>query len=288
MTCRPHVDGTAIDPATIRLAAAAEEVEQAAWRDFFAAAPADLVRERGIRVIDLPDGLALIAPGVRMSLCNRVLGPGTTQPVEEGTVAQIRDLYPAGGARYAIHPVPLATPVRDLQWWRRIGYEPGFEVAKQVRDTSPAQPVTTDLRIRRAGPDQAGTVADVLGTVWTDPPLPRAWLAATVGRTGWWHYMALDGDRPVAAAAMFTSTAGAWLGWAVTLPGDRRRGAQSALVARRIADARDAGCPIVTVDTGVDSPTEPRPSHRTMIRAGFTQLYIRPALFPHSPRADER
>jgi len=58
------------------------------------------------------------------------------------------------------------------------------------------------------------------------------------GRKGWFLYLAMDGDMPVATGALYLSDAAgerfAELNFGSTLPDHRGRGAQSALIARRV------------------------------------------------------
>lgn len=65
------------------------------------------------------------------------------------------------------------------------------------------------------------------------------------------------------------------LGMAGTLPDFLGRGAQTALLAARIAAAREAGCSGVVTETG--EPVEGRPSnsYRNIVRAGFEPVYVR-------------
>jgi GNAT superfamily N-acetyltransferase len=267
---------------------AAEHVEQLAWREFYAAAPPAVRQELGIQVIDLGDALALRAPGVAISLYNGVLGVGLRCPPDDGLVDRIRSAYADVDTPYRVQAVPLARPVPDQDWWAARGYRRQFDVAKFVRGTEPVSATPTDLAVVAAGPGDADTVLDIIASAWHEPPACRQWQRAVVGSPGWSHYLALDGDRAVATAALFLAPAGGWLGWAVTRPEHRRRGAQTALVARRVADARSAGCRLVTVETAVDAAEHPAPSYRTMQRCGFHLLYVRTAYFaaPHRPDKD--
>jgi hypothetical protein len=74
-----------------------------------------------------------------------------------------------------------------------------------------------------------------------------------------------------------------WLGFGATLPGARGRGAQSALLAARIASGRDSGLAWLTTETGRPLPGEPAPSFRNITRAGFAEAYDRPNF--HRPAA---
>ena len=82
----------------------------------------------------------------------------------------------------------------------------------------------------------------------------------------------------MSAGATFVTADVAWLGFGATLESHRGRGGQSAMFARRLADARIAGCRLAITETGEDTPEEPNPSYRNMLRAGFELAYLRPNL----------
>ena len=88
--------------------------------------------------------------------------------------------------------------------------------------------------------------------------------------------MAYDGTTPVATAAMFIEGPHCWIDFAATLSTARGRGAQSALVARRIADCARSGCTLMIVETAEPAETHPAPSFRNMCRFGFEVAYVRP------------
>ena len=75
---------------------------------------------------------------------------------------------------------------------------------------------------------------------------------------------------------MRTAGTMAWFSFAGTREGHRGRGAQSALIARRLRDARLAGCTRVSVETAEDKPEKPAPSFRNLRRLGFRFAYLRP------------
>ena len=75
---------------------------------------------------------------------------------------------------------------------------------------------------------------------------------------------------------MFVSGDRAWLDFAATLPEYRGRGAQAALLARRIVDAAQLGCRWLVVETAEETPQRGAPSFRNMLRFGFRQAYVRP------------
>ncbi len=56
----------------------------------------------------------------------------------------------------------------------------------------------------------------------------------------------------------------------------RRKGGQSALLARRIADAAKYGARQAVTETGVPQEGQPAPSYRNILGSGFTVAYGRP------------
>ena len=89
-------------------------------------------------------------------------------------------------------------------------------------------------------------------------------------------FAACDDAQMVAGASLFIWEDVAVLDSGTTLPSHRNRGAQSALIAARVAAAADAGCRWVVAQTAKPVPGESNPSTNTMIRAGLPLLYARP------------
>jgi GNAT superfamily N-acetyltransferase len=89
------------------------------------------------------------------------------------------------------------------------------------------------------------------------------------GKDGFSHFMAFDGTRPVAIGALAVFEGLGYLTLATTAEGDRQRGAQSALIAARIAKARELGCTALAVET----LTMLENSLRNLERAGFRVAY---------------
>ena len=109
-------------------------------------------------------------------------------------------------------------------------------------------------------------------------------MAATIGRTGWHHYMAWDESAPAAVGALFVRDRVGWLGVAATLPVYRRRGAQGAIMTRRLVDGAELGCEWFVTETGKDSPDKPNPSFHNMMHTAFVVAYDRPNYMPPRSR----
>lgn len=94
----------------------------------------------------------------------------------------------------------------------------------------------------------------------------RPWLL----QPGWSLYLARVDGRPAATATLFVQGDTAYCADATTDPAFRRRGLHSALLHRRIMDARRAGVDLVTSGAAFLSA-----SHRNMERIGMRLMFMR-------------
>lgn len=102
----------------------------------------------------------------------------------------------------------------------------------------------------------------------------RPWL----GLPGWSLYLARQDGQPAAAATLFRQGTVAYLADGCTDPAFRRRGLHTALLRRRIADARQAGADLVF--SGAEFLSG---SYRDMQRIGMQLLFVR-AIWTPLPR----
>jgi hypothetical protein len=254
---------------------AAERIEAQAFTSWHESAPTGFAAEFGVRVVRIGDAVAQVAEKVPFTLYNRVLGLGTLEPATPAMFVALASVYDPAGVRYAVVVSPEAEPPQLLRWLEERGFTPRFRDAKWVRGTDSAPDIGTSLRIVQIRREHAADFARVAGTVFEEAPEHWPWLASTVEQPGWRHYLAIDGDTPVATAAMFVRNGAAWAGWGATLESHRGRGAQGALLARRIRDAATDGCRLITSETAEDTPEYPSPSYRNMARAGFRLMSVR-------------
>jgi hypothetical protein len=121
----------------------------------------------------------------------------------------------------------------------------------------------TDLDIRQVGLEDIAASREALGeTLWPE-------YVTSAGRDGFFHYMAFDGRRPVAIAALCIFEDIGYLMAAATAEGDRKRGAQQALIAKRVAQAEQLGCAMLVSETLYMLEH----SYRNLQRAGFVDAY---------------
>jgi hypothetical protein len=91
----------------------------------------------------------------------------------------------------------------------------------------------------------------------------------SAGRPGFSHYLAFEGARPIASAALVQFERIGYLTYAQTNESDRERGAQSALIVRRCEDARRLGCTSIVSQT----LTMLERSFANLQRCGFREVY---------------
>lgn len=127
---------------------------------------------------------------------------------------------------------------------------------------SPVQ-FKTDFEIREVNAAQVEAARGQLGdTLWPEYARPA-------GKQGFFHYMAFDGERPVAIAALCLFEDLGYLMAAATAETHRKRGAQQALIAKRVERAEQIGCTTLVSET----LTMLKHSLRNLQRAGFQEVY---------------
>jgi len=176
---------------------------------------------------------------------------------------------------YAVQIGNVFLPAELPAWLANHHFVSGQNWAKVTRSPDSSITVPTSLRVEQISSDRAADFAHVIPLAFGMPPFLMPWMLALVGRTGWQHYVAYDGDIPAAAGALYIRDEIGWLGIGGTLPAYRNRGAQGAIMAARIRAASDAGCKWIITETGEDTPDNPNPSYHNMLRTGFKLAYLR-------------
>jgi hypothetical protein len=247
--------------------------EAEAYRDLYRNAPPAL----NLQVEQIGSTLLLLAPSADILLLNRAIGLGLREPAAESMVADVIARYQAAGVQnFGVQLSPQAGPPQLPDWLEEHGLAPRDRWVKVFRPAGTSVDVATDLRIEPIGTSHTMAWAEVASIAF-GMPLPLAeGLSMSIGQPGWQHYLAWDGEQAVAGAALFIRNGIGWLGAGGTLPSHRRRGAQGALMARRIQDSAAAGCAWVITETGEDTREQSNPSFHNMRRTGFQVAYLRP------------
>ncbi len=267
----------AVNPAQV--AAEIEHIEAEAWAQLHLALPSALRTRLHCEVKRHGHALSVRTAGADAPSGNRTVGLGFEPELTEHQLSEIVAWYAAGGIkRWLLDWSPEARPQVGEAWFAHHGgraMTPTLKLWRTLeRRVTPVE--LSAITIVEIGTGDASlyeeTVAEPLGVMRTMAPVVRS----TVGHEHWHFYLALDDRRPIAGAAMFIRGEGAWFGLSATIPSDRNRGAQTALLARRLSDAAAVGCTWVSADTQPDTLARPNPSIRNMRRAGLDVLYSRP------------
>jgi GNAT superfamily N-acetyltransferase len=232
--------------------------------------------EMGASVEEIDGAVCCVLKAVPSTMFNRVLKLGLDTPASEASLDLIRDIFAPHDLPFAIQLSPLAGPNTLKGWLEERGYAITSNWVKFYRDVASPADIQTDLRIVLAGPADRELYGTVMAQGFGAPDVVRPWFEAPIGRPGWTHYLAYDGDTAVAGATMFAHGDSAELFGAATLEPHRGRGAQGALMVRRIRDAAELGCHWVVTETAEETGGERNPSFQNMVRTGFQVAYVRP------------
>lgn len=258
--------------------AALELAEVAAITDLYASADATTISECGLSMVALPSGIVTAASRFDVLALNRVVGLGLRDPVTDDTLAQcVAECARATSPRFFLPVAPLPGHEHLAGLLEGAGcrhYNNWVRLQRLLIDLPPAQ--ETDLTVHEIGPGEKDTFGRIVAAAFGYPPALAPLPAQTIGRPHWHHYLAYDGATAIATAAMYLTKDSAWFGFAATDAEHRKRGAQRALVLRRLGDAAAAGCRSVSVETAEDNVHKDAPSFRNLKRLGFDVAYLRP------------
>jgi hypothetical protein len=257
-----------------------ESIEAEAWAELQLNLPADLRSRLGVSVQRRNGAVLLIASNSPTLPINRVIGLGLVGPLDEQQLDEIIHEYSAAGVgRFIVQWSPSAEPAVAREWFIGRGFTMlPRPIAKVFRRAGATNALVADplLTVTEIGPGDAQTFEDLVAAPLGLPEGLGPGIRSTIGLPGWRFYLVYDGHRPIAGSALYVRGRMAWCGLGATIESDRRRGAQAALLARRLHDAAVDGCEWVTADTLAETTDRPNQSYRNMQRAGFTTLYNRP------------
>ena len=226
----------------------------------------------GSAAIDVAGATCLRAPHAPDSpMLNRVVGLGVDGPVDEARLADA--LAAMGDTSFYVAVSPSADASLDRLLDAR-GLEPGWGWMLFERGPTPAPSVDTELRIVEVDEGTLDAWARVVATAYGLPDAALPWFAAIPESPAWHAFLALDGDEPAAAAAVWIDGDAAYFGVAGTVPVHRGKGGQGALFAVRIERALAAGCTTLVTETGELRDGSPSSSYRNIRRFGFEERFV--------------
>jgi GNAT superfamily N-acetyltransferase len=260
-----------------------EQVESEALRSLHDGATAQIVEDLSLSSIKSGRLFASIAPNLPPSaiVINRALGLGLDGRVMQQDVLDLVAAYQRSGtARYFIQVTPGDQSAEIADWLLGAGLEKARGWQKFSRDDSPAPIVSTDLRVRRVGPEHNEAFGRVVCHAFDIGERAIPWLARLPSQPHWHAFMTFDGDQPAGAGALYIRDGNAWSDFGATAPDFRRRGSQSALLAHRIGFAIEQGCRRIYTCTGEEVAGDPQHSYRNILRMGFCTEYVRENFAP--------
>ena len=247
----------------------------AAWAEAWDAAPRDLAARHGIASTRIGGALCTAVGEQESTMLNRVVGLGLAEPATNADLQAIEVFFADFGQRYYVSLSPQAKPSDLGAKLEQRGFDRGYAWMKFVRGAEEPPQTETSLRVEQIGPEHGTDFGEVVASGYELDPFTLPWFAELPG-TSWRCYVAYDGDEPAGAAALYILDGAGYLCFAATRAEHRRKGAQSALLGRRIRDALDAGCTELFTETGEGIPLKPSNSYRNILRFGFAEGYLRP------------
>jgi hypothetical protein len=258
-----------------------EGSEARAYSALVDGATEQLRRSCGMSVRRIGGGYAFVASGMRDSLLlNRVIGLGAWEPFTQALADELDDLYRAHGVdNYAVELAPAGVVDLSFDPLQQDGFMPFKQTTMMYRGSELPPNAVCDLQVRRVGLEDADRFADLVCSVFGfGDPFP-AILSASFQQPQFRHWMAFHDEAPAAAAITVEFGDGvAWIGWVCTLPGQRGRGAQTALACAQLRDCIERGVNWVTLETATGTKRRPSQSLRNYSRLGWTAAYDRVVL----------
>jgi GNAT superfamily N-acetyltransferase len=178
-----------------------------------------------------------------------------------------------GDTAFYVAVSPDADPRLDALLAER-GLEPGWGWMLFERGPLPPAPVSTSLTVVDVDASSAAAWAEVVLEAYGLPAACAPMLEDVPSTAGWNAFLALAGDEPAAAAAIWIDPPNAYLGFAGTHVEHRGKGGQGALVAARLERALEAGCPRRVTETGERRDDRPSNSYRNILRYGFEERFV--------------
>lgn len=207
-----------------------------------------------------------------------ISGLGLQKPADPETLLAALEWLQAEQAKSIRVRVTAAPGNAELvNWLVEANFKQGMPIHQWYRDTDPqAAAVILSKRrkpsrqecnfvIREIGPEDAGIFAEIIRVNYhLGKHTNLAWWEKQVGAEGIATFIAFDSEEPVGTGMVQGSGEMCVLGYGTTLKPYRKHGLQNAMIAARVAKARELGHKMATASTfGTDQ------SSRNLRRQGF-------------------
>jgi GNAT superfamily N-acetyltransferase len=226
-------------------------------------------------VLPIGGGVSVLSwPG---SPLNKVIGAGFAGRLDEDELAAVEEAWRARGEAVRVELSALASGEALEQLGAR-GYRPLAVENVLGRPLAALPPAPAGIEVAAAGDDAEWRRIAVEGFCAPDgtggDTLPRALMERVAGdlagAAGVRRFVARVDGAAAGVASLRLDSGVAQLSGATTLPAFRRRGVQTAMLAARLAAARDAGCDLAVMMTAPGTRSQANAQ-----RQGFALLYAR-------------
>lgn len=222
----------------------------------------------GSMTFTVADGWAVLAG--RGLFTNTLLGAGLTAELTVGDLEHLEEHATEVGVAPALE-ITEATRSEVAVLAAARGYEPDDVAHAVVHDLRAVPAADPAIAIERIAPERVGVWQDATASGWGHvEPRRRAAsdiysaAAAEVDRPGLLLARSVDDGRVLGAAMLRIADGFATLGGMSTLPTERGRGVQTALVVHRLRAAAESGC-----DFAASMAVAGSASERNLLRLGF-------------------
>lgn len=253
----------------------AERAEQAMWSSMWQATDPDTRERLGASCSQYLDADCISMSAIPQWFFNRVIGLGLEQEVTPEDIDHLVAHYRDQGLPVGIALCPETRTQGIDGWLEQRGFSIANHWVKMVRNTAAPREIDCDLDIRLASAEHEQAVADVTARGFGLPEMLKPMFGAAIHAKGNRVYVAWDGETPAAVGSLTLVDGVGHLNTAATLPEYRGRGAQGAIMARRIRDGIELGCENFVTETWQPGD-EPNHSYNNMLRHGFELAYARP------------
>jgi GNAT superfamily N-acetyltransferase len=260
-TCK--YDGAAITAAELRF-------REDLWR----AAPKDAVEEAEVRHRRFGPLLATVFGDLPdVTVMNLVQGAAEADAVEEGHLAAAIEWVRSREVHYLVSVSEDRPGTACAEnWLAARGYERGARVRRFIHPGTEMSAVqSSPLEIRELAPLETEGMSHIFGDALGLSGLATILLLGLPTREGWHCYRASLGGREVACGSMLVFGKVALLGLEATLPDARGHGCQTALITKRLADARREGCDVVVAEVCDGHQASPKAA-TNLERIGFEEI----------------
>lgn len=203
-------------------------------------------------------------------------GLGLWEPATPERLGRIEAFFFDRGSA-VFHEVSPLAGVATITALAERGYRPvemTTVLAQPLAGASKAGAPSTDLRVRPVGPEEADAWIETSITGWAERPELREHIRriaeVAFHNPAVTSFVAERDGAAVATGALGVHGDVALLAGASTVPAERGRGAQRALLAARLAEARRRGCTVAVMGAEPGST-----SQRNAERNGFRVAYTR-------------